>query len=108
MEEWDKLWNDENEEDFENCKLYSTAKIYLHIPQHLDSGMRDWLLKIKAEGDKLQRDSKFWQEACAEIQIYKDGLYDKLEKMRNLTEEMDYGDDVEEHWRKRILEVLNE
>ena len=95
MSEWDK------------------AKEYLLFYAKDDSiikrrDVRNQLNDAVAEGDKLQKDLVFWQEACAEIQIYKDGLYDKLQEMRNLTEEMNYGDDVEEHWRKRILEVLND
>ena len=91
--EWDKLWK---------------GTSYEHLLGLTDENAHPYLSHIKAVGDKLQRDLVFWQEACAEIQIYKDELYDKLQEMRNLTEEMDYGDDVEEHWRKRILGVLDD
>jgi len=92
---------------------WDKAKEYLLFYAKDDSiikrrDIRNQLNDAVAEGDILQKDLVFLQEACAEIQIYKDGLYDKLQEMRNLTEEMNYGDDVEEHWRKRILEVLND
>jgi len=56
VSEWDKLWEDWG--------------IALPPPK-----------LVKAVGDKQQRDLIFWQEACAEMQIYKDELYDKLEAL---------------------------
>ena len=57
--EWDKLWDEVGE----------PVKYSL-------------LRRVKDVGDKQQKDLIFWQEACAEMQIYKNGLYDKLEEIR--------------------------
>ena len=92
MSEWDKLWEVFEKDDSGNIVS-------------LDSELSD----LKRVGDKLQMDLTFWQEACAEIQLYKDGLYDKLEAIREIIEDnIKYEDTNHLKTYNKILEVLGD
>ena len=52
MSDWDNLWGSDKD-------LCSTAEIMMQIP---DFVIRDWLHKVKAEGDKLQETVLFLRE----------------------------------------------
>jgi len=89
MSEWDKLWEVFEKDD--NGDIVS-----------LDAELSD----LKRVGDKLQRDLMFWQEACAEIQTYKNGLYDKLEAIREWKDR--YWENLDPVASKHLLEVLGD
>ena len=65
MSEWDKL------------KEYKFLTAF-----NKDLYIEDFMTQVWAVGDKLQKDLIFWKDACFEMQTYKDGLYDKLEAIR--------------------------
>ena len=73
MTKWNKL-----------CKEIEKIQVDISNPsKHVPLFLELWK-QVKAEGDKREKDLIFWQEACAEMQIYKNGLYDKLEAIRGI------------------------